>query len=210
MTVCIGGILFLTSTEKSEKYYKVEINRMMAEIKQPKDLDKINWAQYHEIQSVFYLSNSEIDKKKILEFYSGDNNKSSVIVPLMDFASDRGNIQGYLRFDYHKSRNTTQCLFWVEGALFLMELFLVVVLLYLKKHLIQPFYQMENMTYELSKGNLQGEMKAEKNQYFGKFLWGLNGLRDELKVSRKRELELQREKNFFYFLCHMILKPHLI
>lgn len=208
MTVCIGGILFLTSTEKSEKYYKVEINRMMAEIKQPKDLDKINWAQYHEIQSVFYLSNSEIDKKKILEFYSGDNNKSSVIVPLMDFASDRGNIQGYLRFDYHKSRNTTQCLFWVEGALFLMELFLVVVLLYLKKHLIQPFYQMENMTYELSKGNLQGEMKAEKNQYFGKFLWGLNGLRDELKVSRKRELELQREKKLLLLsLSHDIKTP---
>ena len=50
MTVCIGILLF-TNIEKNEKYYKVEINRIMAEIKQPEDLDKINWEHYHEIQS---------------------------------------------------------------------------------------------------------------------------------------------------------------
>lgn len=46
MTVCIGILLF-TNIEKNEKYYKVEINRIMAEIKQPEDLDKINWEHYH-------------------------------------------------------------------------------------------------------------------------------------------------------------------
>lgn len=204
MTVCIGILLF-TSIEKNEKYYKVEINRIMAEIKQPEDLDKINWEHYHEIQSVSYLSNSEIDRDKVMDFYSGENKKSSMIVPLI---VDGDGIKGFLRFDYEKSTNTMQCLFWIEGTLFLMELFLVVVLLYLKKHLIQPFHRMEDMTYELSKGNLQGEMKAERNQYFGRFLWGLNGLRDELKISRKRELELQRERKLLLLsLSHDIKTP---
>ncbi len=204
MTVCIGILLF-TNIEKNEKYYKVEINRIMAEIKQPEDLDKINWEHYHEIQSVSYLSNSEIDRDKVMDFYSGENKKSSMIVPLI---VDGDGIKGFLRFDYEKSTNTMQCLFWIEGTLFLMELFLVVVLLYLKKHLIQPFHRMEDMTYELSKGNLQGEMKAERNQYFGRFLWGLNGLRDELKISRKRELELQRERKLLLLsLSHDIKTP---
>ena len=148
MTVCIGILLF-TNIEKNEKYYKVEINRIMAEIKQPEDLDKINWEHYHEIQSVSYLSNSEIDRDKVMDFYSGENKKSSMIVPLI---VDGDGIKGFLRFDYEKSTNTMQCLFWIEGTLFLMELFLVVVLLYLKKHLIQPFHRMQDMTYELSKG----------------------------------------------------------
>lgn len=204
MTVCIGILLF-TNIEKNEKYYKVEINRIMAEIKQPEDLDKINWEHYHEIQSVSYLSNSEIDRDKVMDFYSGENKKSSMIVPLI---VDGDGIKGFLRFDYEKSTNTMQCLFWIEGTLFLMELFLVVVLLYLKKHLIQPFHRMQDMTYELSKGNLQGEMKAERNQYFGRFLWGLNGLRDELKISRKRELELQRERKLLLLsLSHDIKTP---
>lgn len=204
MAVCIG-VLLLISTEKNEKYYKVEINRIMAEIKQPEDLDKINWEQYREIWSVSYLSDSEMDTEKILDFYDEKNKKSSMIVPLI---GDKEDIQGFLRFDYQKSRNIKQYLFWIEGILFLMEFFLVAVLLYLKKHLIQPFYRMEDMTYELSKGNLQGEVKAERNQYFSRFLWGLNGLRDELKVSRKRELELQRERKLLLLsLSHDIKTP---
>ena len=173
MAVCIG-VLLLISTEKNEKYYKVEINRIMAEIKQPEDLDKINWEQYREIWSVSYLSDSEMDTEKILDFYDEKNKKSSMIVPLI---GDKEDIP-------------------------------VAVLPYLKKHLIQPFYRMEDMTYELSKGNLQGEVKAERNQYFSRFLWGLNGLRDELKVSRSRELELQRERKLLLLsLSHDIKTP---
>ncbi len=88
------------------------------------------------------------------------------------------------------------------------ELFLLAVLFYLKYHLIQPFHRMQDMTYELSKGNLQGDVKADKNQYFGKFLWGLSELKDALRVSRKRELELQREKKLLLLsLSHDIKTP---
>lgn len=67
---------------------------------------------------------------------------------------------------------------------------------------------MQDMTYELSKGNLQGDVKADKNQYFGKFLWGLSELKDALRVSRKRELELQREKKLLLLsLSHDIKTP---
>ncbi len=115
---------------------------------------------------------------------------------------------GYLRFDYQQAGSSRQFLFWIQGAVLLMELFLLGVLIYLRSHLIQPFHRMREMTYELSKGNLQGEVKAEKNQYLGKFLWGLNELKDALRVSRKRELDLQREKKMLLLsLSHDIKTP---
>lgn len=64
------------------------------------------------------------------------------------------------------------------------------------------------MTYELSKGNLQGDVKADKSKYFGKFLRGLSTLKDVLRVSRKRELELCRDKKLLLLsLSHDIKTP---
>ena len=117
-------------------------------------------------------------------------------------------LAGYLRFDYQRAASGRRLFFWMQGALFVMELFLLGVLFYLRVHLIQPFHRMRDMTYELSKGNLQGEVKVEKNQFLGKFLWGLNELKDALYVSRKREMELQREKKMLLLtLSHDIKTP---
>lgn len=198
------GLILHNGQEEGGQYHKVEINRMMDRIKSTQDLEAIDLSGCHEVQSIVYLPVSEADTARIMDFYAGENGKMSAVFPLMT----EDGIQGYLRFDYLKKINSIQCLFWMEGALFLMELFLLMVLIYLKRHLIQPFHRMQDMTYELSKGNLQGEVKAEKNQYFGKFLWGLSELKDELNTSRKRELELQREKKMLLLsLSHDIKTP---
>lgn len=197
---------------------------------------EINLDSYHEIQSIAYLSIVETDKDVIIDFYSGVNGEESMIYPLylyrknadktediekserspntLDITADKTSdmageyMAGYLRFDYQQAGSSRQFLFWIQGALLLMELFLLGVLIYLRSHLIQPFHRMREMTYELSKGNLQGEVKAEKNQYLGKFLWGLNELKDALRVSRKRELDLQREKKMLLLsLSHDIKTP---
>lgn len=189
-----------------------------------------------EVRSIAYLSVSETDKDIITDFYSGVNGEECMIYPLysyrrnadgtddteesegspdiLDTTADKTSdmdgeyIAGYLRFDYQREYSGKQFLFWIQGALLLMELFLSGVLIYLRSHLIQPFHRMREMTYELSKGNLQGEVKAEKNQYLGKFLWGLNELKDALHVSRKREIELQREKKMLLLsLSHDIKTP---
>lgn len=143
-----------------------------------------------------------------------DIEKSERSPGVLDITADKTSdmageyMAGYLRFDYQRAGSGRQFLFWIQGALLLMELFVLGVLIYLRSHLVQPFHRMREMTYELSKGNLQGEVKAEKNQYLGKFLWGLNELKDALRVSRKRELELQREKKMLLLsLSHDIKTP---
>lgn len=190
---------------------------------------KINLDSCREVQSVTYLPITETDKNIITDFYSGANGRESMIHPLYLYRKNADKsedaerpesppdktpnmageyLAGYLRFDYQRAAAGKQFHFWIQGVLFLMELFLLGVLFYLRTHLIQPFHRMREMTYELSKGNLQGEVKAEKNQYLGKFLWGLNELKDALHVSRKREMELQREKKMLLLaLSHDIKTP---
>lgn len=190
-------------------------------------LKAINMRDYQEVQSVAYLSAQETDRAAVMDFYSGTDDLQSMVYPLYkdnrsdtlrdagfemgtDWPSASGGeqIMGYLRFDYQQAEPDRQYLFLMEGMLLLMDLFLLGVLFYLKQHLIQPFHRMQDMTYELSKGNLQGDVKADKNKYFGKFLWGLSELKDALCVSRKRELELQREKKLLLLsLSHDIKTP---
>lgn len=202
---------FREQQDKKGQLYKVEVNRIMAGLgdRKTQDMESIDLSACQEIQSVAYLPASETDKDTILDFFSGINGKQSMVCPLYTIVLPaQEQLEGYLRFDYQRAAPVGHYLFLTEGALLVMELFLLAVLFYLKYHLIQPFHRMQDMTYELSKGNFQGDVKADKNQYFGKFLWGLSELKDALRVSRKRELELQREKKLLLLsLSHDIKTP---
>lgn len=233
LAICVG-MIGKQQQDESVNFYKVEINRILADIEagiekvdiENTDIENthikmtdvseiiknIDLDSYQEIQSIAYLPVSETDKDVVTNFYSGVNGKESIVYPLyfmhtpVRHSSEQ--LVGYLRFDYQRAILGRQYFFWIQGALFLMELFLLCVLFYLRTHLIQPFYRMRDMTYELSKGNLQGEVRAEKNQFLGKFLWGLSELKDALYVSRKREMELQREKKMLLLsLSHDIKTP---
>lgn len=56
-----------------------------------------------------------------------------------------------------------------------------------------PFHRMMSLTEELAKGNLSVPIKAEKSKFFGRFLWGMDMLRDNLESSRKKEHRYMQE-----------------
>ena len=67
---------------------------------------------------------------------------------------------------------------------------------------------MSNMTYELAKGNLTTPLKAEKSKFFGKFMWGMDMLRENLESNKQKELKLQKEKKTLLLsLSHDIKTP---
>lgn len=93
----------------------------------------------------------------------------------------------------------------VLGIMFLLSVFFVC---YVGKKVIRPFQNMQNLTEELAKGNLSTPIKAEKSRFFGRFLWGMDMLRDTLESNRKKELELQKEKKTLVLsLTHDIKTP---
>lgn len=91
------------------------------------------------------------------------------------------------------------------GIMFLLSVFLV---MYIGKKILKPFHRMMSLTEELAKGNLSVPIKAEKSKFFGRFLWGMDMLRDNLESSREKELELQKEKKTLILsLAHDLKTP---
>lgn len=112
------------------------------------------------------------------------------------------------RIEYFEQIENTNEVLYVNIALGVFSLFVLLVLFYIRQNIIKPFSQITNLPYELSKGNLTMPLKENKNRFFGKFLWGLDMLREKLEESRQAELELKKEKKTMLLsLSHDIKTP---
>ena len=84
----------------------------------------------------------------------------------------------------------------------------VIVFIYIYKKILKPFYNMTNLTVELAKGNLSVPIQEEKSKIFGKFLWGMDMLREQLESNKQKELRFQKEKKTLILsLSHDIKTP---
>ena len=111
------------------------------------------------------------------------------------------------RIEYEPARDRRDFIYVNAGFLLILA-FTVALLFYVYRTVIRPFGAMTDMTYELAKGNLSRPIREEKSRFFGKFLWGMDMLREKLEGSKKRELEYQRDKKTMLLsLSHDIKTP---
>ncbi len=112
------------------------------------------------------------------------------------------------RIEYLEQTENKGEMLYINIALGVFSLFVLIVLFYIRYNIIKPFSEITNLPYELSKSNLTIPLKESKNRFFGKFLWGLDMLREKLEESRKAELELKKEKKTMLLsLSHDIKTP---
>ena len=84
----------------------------------------------------------------------------------------------------------------------------ILVLVYIYIRIITVFNNISEYPVQLAKGNLSIPLMEERNKYFGKFLWGLDMLREKLEDEKRRNLELEKEKNVFLLsLSHDMKTP---
>lgn len=84
----------------------------------------------------------------------------------------------------------------------------IALLLYLRARILLPFERLTNVPYELSKGNLTAPLGESKSRFFGKFVWGMDLLRENIEQRKRRELALQKEKKTLLLsLSHDIKTP---
>lgn len=143
--------------------------------------------------------------------------------------SDYPTIVNILPFDENYSTNNDYAVVNVDGKLYSIEyvvennnhayiymnigfgvmlLITLGVVIYVDKKVLKPFHTMSDYSVELAKGNLSNPIKADKNKFFGKFVWGMDMLRDNLETNRKKELELQKEKKTLILsISHDIKTP---
>jgi signal transduction histidine kinase len=73
---------------------------------------------------------------------------------------------------------------------------------------IRPVREMTDFSTEVAKGNLDIELPMRRNDIFGPFTEGFDLMREELKASRKREMEVEiARKEMITALSHDIKTP---
>lgn len=170
--VVVNMILAADKTDDGRPY-RVEIRRLVREMEANGSAD---------ISECEYVTNIERYGEK---FYSTDS----------DYVICEINGELY-RFDYNTNGSSykTHLTGIVNTVLGIMAILITTFMLYIKFAILTPFERLSDIPYELSKGNLTAPVKETKNRFFGKFLWGINILRENIEQQKQRELEMQKEK----------------
>lgn len=186
--VVLDGVM-LKSEKLSQPLYKVEVSRIERELSQGA---QVSAEDYPHITGIYSYDGSA-------DFYSSDG---EYLIR---------EINGQLwRIDYTDSEPHSSGRAFVLMNVFLAAFAAAVIgiLLYIRRSIIKPFNEISELPEKLSKGNLTIPLKEKKSRYFGRFIWGLDMLRQELEQSRQRELEYARnEKTFLLSLSHDIKTP---
>lgn len=171
--------------EETNRIYRVEIARLVEEMEE-KSPDKIDLTKYGTILGID-------------EFHPEERCNDDYVVEKV------GN-QLY-RIRYHSVKRYG-IFAYLNGFAGILILITAGVFAYVEGKIIRPFYRMSEMTYDLAKGNLVKPIKEEKNRYFGRFIWGIDMLRENLEANKEKEMKLQKEKKgLLLSLSHDIRTP---
>lgn len=167
--------------------YRVEINRLARQIETEGRTD---------ISGCEYVTNIEEYGEN---FYSTES----------DYAVREINGELY-RFDYRTDSGSmrSKTAVTVNIILGVMAAMIISVMVYVKYAVLTPFERLTDVPYELSRGNLTVPVKETKNRFFGRFIWGVDMLRENIEQQKSRELDLQKEKKMLLLsLSHDIKTP---
>lgn len=190
LILLVNGLYVYQNSESGARLYRVEARRVIREIEEKQ------------------LKEAEIEAME-LDTYT-------TIVNIGTFEPEQACEHDYLveeiggklyRIEYLDEKSTHLPLY-MNLLLLVMLLVTVVVLVYVDRKILKLFHVMSHLSYELAKGNLSMPIKEEKSKLFGRFLWGMDMLREKLEDNKEKELELQRErKTLILSLSHDIKTP---
>lgn len=175
-------------SNKETSILNVEINRVVREITESGEIP--NSDKYDTILGVY-------EKGTDKDFFISEND---YVIREIDHK--------LYRIEYLEQDKSTNEKLYINITLVLFSGFILAVLFYIRHNILKPFDKITMLPYELSKGNLTIPLKENKGRYFGKFLWGLDMLREKLEDAKRAELELKKEKKTLLLsLSHDIKTP---
>ena len=185
-----NGLYFYQINDSDGRLYLVEARRVIKEIEEQKsdasEIETMNLNKYETLVG-------------IREFVVGDACDNDYLVE---------EIAGKLyRIEYVEERSSRLPLY-INISLLGMMTVTIIVLMYVYHKVLKPFQNMSNLSYELAKGNLSMPVKEEKSKLFGRFLWGMDMLREKLEDNKEKELRFQKDqKTLILSLSHDIKTP---
>ena len=190
LILIILNVIYLSFVRESGKYYRVEAERVVRMLEGDSSLrenpEGVDVSGFSTIIRVSHFNSSEIC-----------NN---------DYVVEEVDGTPY-RIEYKADKNSTAFLLMNIGMAAGL-LLTVGVFIYIGQKVIKPFDKKSSLTQELAKGNLSAPIKEERSRFFGKFLWGMDMLRENLEDSKTKNLEYQKEKKTMLLsLSHDIKTP---
>ena len=163
----VSNAVMLTENSENGRPYKVEISRLVTELEK-------NGPESIDLADCEYVTGIE---KSGENFYNANS----------DYVIREINGELY-RFDYRIDNDTykTNQIITMNIILSIMAVLIIAVMLYVKFKILTPFEKLSDVPYELSKGNLTPPVKENKNRFFGRFIWGVDMLRENMEQQKDR------------------------
>ena len=194
----------LNHVENENRYgYRIEVNRIMKALEEQPDT-VIYTSDFQYVKEIQRLP-EDANQEEVQLFYSQSSLKETIIQPLYHNGTRLGYVKVLYELDDH---DYTRLLWILQGTLATLEVFLIMILIYLKHRMILPFQRLIALPKDMSEGHYQGSIKREKSKYLDSFFWQISQLQDSLVASRKRQLNLEKEKKeMLLSLSHDIKTP---
>lgn len=189
----VCNLFLINVRDDGGRQYRVEASRIEYEIRR-NGIESVDLSEYDGITAVTEKNGENAD-----EFF---DTESDYIIK---------DIDGTLyRIEYvRQSRSLNKyALLILNVSLAAVSLITIGVMFFIRQKILKPFEEMREVPYELSRGNLIVPLKENRDRFFGRFVWGIDLLRENLEQSKQRELDLQREKKTLLLsLSHDIKTP---
>ena len=125
-----------------------------------------------------------------------------------EYTAEQGPDGTLYRINYRIDQNNTRGIIVINLVWGFVILLTVGIWLYIYRKILKPFRDFSELPVELSKGNLSIPLKEEKNRYFGRYLWGMDMLREKLEEEKERQLAMEQEKKTLVLtMSHDIKTP---
>ena len=188
--ISITGYLLSNSFKEEQNYYKIEAKRISDEISLNSqiDLSEIDLNKYPHITGVYTSDNDDIYESNNPYVISKIHNK-------------------IYRIEYKKPS-----FYHIIARIILLLLcfmgFSIILMIIIKRQIIKPLDDINQVTRDLAKGNLAVNIPLQKNRYLSDFVWAINMLKDTLTDTRNKELSTQKnQKIMILSLSHDLKTP---
>ncbi len=186
------NVSFFNLNSDSAREYRVQAERICNEIGKS-GTSSIDLSDYPLITNIIEYDNSD-------SFFLGENS---------DYLIRKINGQFYrIEYKSNVSEPDKKTIAIFDIGLCIVFLTVIGSFIFIKIKILKPFKELSEVPTELSKGNLTVPIKQQKNRYFGKFVWGLDLLREKIEEDKKTELKLMKDKKMLIMsISHDIKTP---
>jgi signal transduction histidine kinase len=107
--------------------------------------------------------------------------------------SKDGTVYGFLVFSF-KENSMERTIVICEAVVAACFIVSVLFFIYIDRKVIMPFNRLSDYPERIAKNENADALPESKNKYFGKYIWGMNMLRDRLSGDNRKLRQLEKEQ----------------